>query len=123
MKYPASILVGPYRIKVRAHVGLEEDCECIGEFSSSHQRIRLDADQIKAHPVRMAETFLHEILHAIIYSYYTLDCGDADKVEERVVSNLSTGLFKVLMDNPEVLQLLIEAVEKENGNKDNSRSA
>jgi len=103
VKLPKSILIGPYPIAVRGVVDMSEDMECIGDYNSHYQRIRLDTG-LKG--IRMAETLLHEILHGIYYAYGLVDSDE----EEKIVSLMSTGLFKVLMDNPELLQLINETI-------------
>ncbi len=44
--------------------------------------------------------FLHELLHAIIYSYL----GDEEQDEWRV-EQLSKGLYQVIKDNPDIFKL------------------
>ena len=50
-------------------------------------------------PIVVADTFLHEIMHAIWHEY---NLQDSDQ-EERIVHTLSTGLVQVMLDNPQLL--------------------
>ena len=50
----------------------------------------------------VADTFLHEILHAVWHEYNLQD----DDREERIVHTLATGLTQVMHDNPELLTWL-----------------
>jgi len=50
-------------------------------------------------PIVVADTFLHEIMHAIWHEY---NLQDSDQ-EERIVHTLSTGLVQVMHDNPQLL--------------------
>lgn len=42
--------------------------------------------------------FLHELLHAIIYSY------TPDEQDEKFVEQVSKGLYQVIKDNPEIFE-------------------
>ena len=50
----------------------------------------------------VADTFLHEIMHAVWHEYNLQD----DDREERIVHTLATGLTQVMHDNPELLTWL-----------------
>jgi hypothetical protein len=57
----------------------------------------------KQHPIEEGDTLLHEILHAI-WSSMGMHHGPLE--EEAIIHRLSTGLFQVFLDNPEVLRYL-----------------
>ncbi len=59
-----------------------------------------------AHPSEIADTFLHEVLHAL---WRMLALGDAAR-NEGVCTVLSTGLVTVWHENPEVFEWLKEQV-------------
>ena len=106
---PNWIKIGPYDCEVK-FVRIEEGEGRLGDYSSRTNMIRIDSSMSDRR--RIVETLLHEVLHAIYYSY-TLSPGDG---EERVVSVLSTGLAAVLRDNPEFTALLAkELPEKYSG--------
>jgi len=50
-------------------------------------------------PIVVADTFLHEIMHAIWHEY---NLQDSDQ-EERIVHTLSTGLVQEMHDNQQLL--------------------
>lgn len=58
------------------------------------------------HPVEMADTIVHEILHGV---FYLMDVGLSSEQEEFVVRKVATGLTQVLMDNPHLLTYLANA--------------
>jgi Zn-dependent peptidase ImmA (M78 family) len=60
-------------------------------------------------PIVVADTFLHEILHAIWNEY---NLAESDQ-EERIVHTLATGLIQVFFDNPELITWL-RKMTKEN---------
>ncbi len=60
-------------------------------------RIRADID-----PIKMANTMLHEVLHAC---FYIADLQDEDK-EERTVTTLANQLSQVWRDNPALIDWL-----------------
>ena len=76
-----------------ASVDLMEDKQ--GDCAPDKCRIWITEDQ---HPDQEADTRLHEVLHAIWYAM-----GLPRNNEERIVSQLATGLLAVLKDNGESL--------------------
>ncbi len=64
-----------------------------GNCATDKCRIWITEDQ---HPDQEADTRLHEVLHAIWYAM-----GLPRNNEERIVSQLATGLLAVLKDNGE----------------------
>lgn len=72
-----------------------------GTYDSRHQQINLYAN---LPDTRMAETLLHEVVHALDDA---LDLG----LEERQVQVLSRGLFTVLRDNRDFGEMLITVPE------------
>lgn len=60
-------------------------------------------------PEVVADTFLHEIMHAIWY-YMGLDDKDD---EENVVNRLSSGLICAMVDNPELLKYFTKTLTKD----------
>ena len=64
-----------------------------GEFSSIEQVIRIDRNLISR--IKAVDTFLHEVSHAI---YWTYGIDDSDK-EERVCGTLGIAWTQVYRDN------------------------
>ena len=58
-------------------------------------------------PEQKANTFIHEILHAI-----WLQCDLDDDLEEHIVTVLANHLTQVFQDNPEVTKYLRDALAK-----------
>ena len=74
-----------------------------GECGTVDRVIRVS----RAHgPRRAADTFWHEVLHAIFYEW---QINDRDK-EERTVATLSGALVAAWRDNPEAFDWLKEAI-------------
>jgi hypothetical protein len=63
-----------------------------------------------AHPVEVADTLLHELLHAIVYGQ---KLGLPDDMEEQVVCALASGLTAVLQDNLNLRKYLLQDHNKE----------
>ena len=81
LKLPASIKVGPYDYTIK-HEKIHPSDGCIGDFDSETSLIRITTG-IK--DKRAVETLVHEIFHAI---YYSFTLSGKDK-EERTVSIMS----------------------------------
>jgi hypothetical protein len=78
-----------------------------GEFSCLEQVIRVDTSVNK---IKVLDTFLHEIFHAIYWAYGIED-GDN---EERTVGMLATAMTQVLRDNPSLHGLISSTFGSEN---------
>lgn len=74
----------------------------VGSCDNLHQIITVDGNQSL---VEEADTVIHEVLHAIVY---TMKLGFPIDEEEKFVSAIATGLIGVLQDNPEFAAWLIE---------------
>ena len=70
----------------------------VGRYLGDEPRIII-RDDLTAQTI--AETVLHETLHAIVEIYLE---GMADNISEHVVAMISQGLFQVLQDNPELTE-------------------
>jgi len=96
-----SIRVGPFDIKIK-HLEGEARDSCLGTFSettlSIAMRDKFETDQ------QEAETFLHELLHAI-YCVYGVRVKDP---EERIISQMSIGMASVIGANPKLVDWLKE---------------
>lgn len=92
---PPTIKIGGYDFRIILWTDDEAaGAHRYGECSSVEQVIRLRRNF--ATPFKAADTFLHELLHAI---YWAWGVDDADK-EERIVNLLGTALLAVHRDNP-----------------------
>jgi hypothetical protein len=97
---PKVVQVGPYTYKVVLLA--KEMSELYGETDSREQAIRLHPDQARD---SMADTLLHEVLHAV---WHCSGLHDGKYNEEQVVRGLTTWLLLVLRDNPELVSYLCE---------------
>lgn len=100
---PKTIKVGPFIYKViEAGQEWRENHEAHGLANVETLKIFI---HLTGNNLFDLDTLIHEIFHAM-YGVYKLSSSDD---EERVVSSLSTALFMVLTDNPE-LRCLINSV-------------
>jgi hypothetical protein len=104
MKRPKSIRVGPFDVSVAQMPPGEPEAD-YGDYEDSKLRIQMAATF--ASPAQEAETFIHEILHAI---WTTYNVKDEDK-EERTVATLAIGLAQVLRDNKDLAEWLRDALK------------
>ena len=89
MNIPNELKLGGYTIKVMRKKSMATDRNNIGEYHPRIQTIYIDED---ASEQQSEETFLHELLEAII-SIYDIDINHKD------LSNLSVILHQVIKDN------------------------
>lgn len=75
-----------------------------GECALQELVIRVQEDF--AHPTKAADTFIHELMHAIHWVY---GMEDGDK-EERLVNMMSTAMVTAYRDNPWMLGWLADCV-------------
>ena len=96
-----SIRVGPFTIPIKT-MGADEAEKNLGAFSAEKMIIwlhpKLENEQI------LAETLLHEIMHAI---YFVFGVKEKDR-QERVVSQMSVGMASAIADNPKLIAWLKE---------------
>ena len=100
MNVPTTVQVGPYSYKVVLLA--KEMSELFGETDSREQAIRLHPDQARD---SMADTLLHEVLHAV---WHCSGLHDGKYNEEQVVRGLTTWLLLVLRDNPDLVGYLCD---------------
>lgn len=100
-KLPGTIKVGPhvYRIVADQNRELEAD-DSAGRTSPAVGEIQIRSDH-KSHTY-IADTLLHEVLHAVIHNVSGAPSGE----EEQFVERMSTGLLGVLRDNPDLIEFL-----------------
>lgn len=63
---------------------------------------------IHSNKVNNANTLLHEVLHAVVY---TQGMDLSDDMEETVVNALSNGLTQVIRDNPQFIHYILDQLE------------
>ena len=97
---PSKIKVSCYDIAIKQwHPESANAKENYGQFSSQDLSIGIDAS---VHPVKLVDTLIHEVYHAI---FWTGGLKDEDD-EERTVGVLATGFTQVCRDNPELVKFI-----------------
>ena len=93
----------------------EFDANSYGEFCSNTNSIKLS---LKASPQDMANTLLHELVHAAVWYGGLKDDGfplEDDKHEEHVVNVVTNQLCQIIKDNPKILTILKKGLSSQNG--------
>lgn len=100
MKY---IQIGPSKYKLLKHEKGPDTPRgtCDNQISEISLREKMPKDM-------EAEVLLHEILHAICYTY-TLYEDLPNNMQEKVVTTLSTGLASTFVQNPKLLTYFSKA--------------
>lgn len=98
-----NVKIGPHTYAIRENNGpiLHNGSPCNGLFDPETTTIHVNvavADSV------IAETLLHETLHAIYAHYVTMDGSVPD--EEALVSVLGFGLSATISDNPEFFTII-----------------
>ena len=110
MKPPSRVKVGPhlYRLVVDAdaiaRVSAEAEQRKLGECEPRTCTITIDPDQ---HPSQLADTVIHECLHAAFDVIGAME-DVSDEIEERLVRRLAPVLLQILTDNPGLVAWLTE---------------
>lgn len=111
MKRPRRVKVGAFWYSIEYSKQVED--RCIGICYHHAKRIRVQSDLSRR---MLAQTVLHEIMHAIYYEFGLTNSeqADADNAagmvhEEAAVNGLSIGMMQVLVDNPGFRRFLVEA--------------
>jgi hypothetical protein len=117
MQLPQTVQVGPYRYRLEvdgaaiAQARSEERDDRVGHHDAKASRLVVDPDQSAD---CVADTVLHELLHAIWFMA-GLQQGRAAPYEESVVATLSPALLDTLRRNPELVAFLAAATEAPDG--------
>ena len=102
---PRALDIGPHRYRVAlVPDGVLDDAGRYGHASIERLVIALDDSQP---PTQMADTLLHETVHALLASV-----GLEDEIEERVCLALGPGLLGLFNDNPDLVAFLMSTKEK-----------
>lgn len=96
MKIPKSVnIIGfDWAIKLDRDVAYEGNIH--GSTHPMSQKIYLDPDNTLQ---KQEQTFLHEVMHAIWWQTGLNKRHTDHKIEEEIISALSSGLYQVLKDN------------------------
>lgn len=105
MKLPRKVKIGCYDISVVDwHPHAAAALGRYGEFSSLELLIRID---LSVNPVVIANTLLHELMHAIYWVYEIRDGDD----QERTVTTMATGMTQVFKDNPNIVNFISDLMK------------
>lgn len=100
MRVPENIKIGGVDYKVNIEQNLRNAAVLLyGEIDFENCHIRLSGTDGLGEERRQI-TFLHEVLHGILWHYWS---GDPVEEEEKIVTALAKGLFQVLKDNENCL--------------------
>jgi hypothetical protein len=113
---PTRLKIGPLRYTVEWRDKEWEDSHnAYGATNNDYQIIRLST---ACHPDRQAETFLHEVTHALWSLFQMKQSESIDNEQCAYMSGLGWLMF--WRDNPEALQWWIQLLTREdsNGSKD-----
>ena len=92
---PQYVKIGPYQFRLEMWTAQQAmGARRYGECSTVEQRISIQRDHVC--PVRLLDTVLHEINHAL---FWLCNLGDDDK-EEHIVGHLATAQVQLFADNP-----------------------
>jgi hypothetical protein len=101
---PEGVRIGPYDYTIRAMDRIEVlESGAMGMCDEEFNVISLAVD---SQPIHLAETVIHEILHALWGAADLPDEGPVD--EERIVTALAKGILQVARDNPAVLAFIAQ---------------
>jgi hypothetical protein len=98
----------------------DNDSHCFGEYDSVKNSIELDKTQS---PRSLANSLLHEVLHASVYHSGLNSEGNClalEKDEELVVNNLSNTLTQIIRDNKWFLPYIQKHINS--GDKTNEKT-
>ena len=111
-RIPERLQVGPYRYDIEVSTetidaeAVESGMGLPGTYAGRHlpSRGKVLLAEIDS-PDYLAETLLHEVLHAVIFSCGLRDLGDD---EERVVATMTPTLLDTLRRQPELVAYLLD---------------
>lgn len=89
--------------------------QCYGEYDSRNNKLTIAKD---VGPQDLANTLLHELIHASVWYGGLKDDGsplEDDKKEEHVVNVITNQLCQILRDNPKVLTAIKKGLTVKNG--------
>jgi hypothetical protein len=112
---PKKIKVSFADIDVKFVKDPEFDEDNFGEFCPTDNLIKLS---LNATPQDMANTLLHELVHAAVWYGGLRDDGfplEKEKDEEHVVNVLTNQLCQIMKDNPKILTILAKGLSSQNG--------
>ncbi len=93
---PKSVRVGPFDYEVVQSEGLLQEHDHFGKALAGSLRLLLDSS---LHLQRQQETLIHEVIHAILFTYKSALEG-TDEERERYAKLLASALLQVIQDSP-----------------------
>lgn len=108
-KVPGNVIIGGKTFKVRM-VAKPDEIEkiaevdgAVGACSMSKQEILILKNE-GTHEEFVADTFLHEVIHAVLFNYLPMT-GEIDN--EAITILLTTGLSQLMRDNPKLVEFFL----------------
>lgn len=102
--YPKVIKLGYQDIKI-IEIDFVDDTQGVYRADQSEIRIREGMDKREK-----LNTVLHELFHAIVYSYGIKRDFKDDEQEEKLVNVFGNGFTEVLIRNPDLMEFIKKAV-------------
>ncbi len=90
MRIPRTLKVGGHKYKVMLNHKFTKKENLVGQARHMDLEIRLQKNVNKK---KLEEIFLHEVIHCVD------NVWNSQKMNERMVDNISEGLYQVLTDN------------------------
>ena len=101
---PTAIAVGYQKITVE-EVSAIDDTQ--GSYTNETHEIKIKSGMNASETLN---TMLHEMLHAIIYTYGLKDFFSDDDKEEKFVNVISNGMTEALVRNPDLVKFIVKSV-------------
>lgn len=92
---PKALRIGHYVFEIRWYGATEQEREAKYGYSHAGTQLLAFADNQK--PEMLADTFLHEVLHALMWFFQM----QQNIEEEQVATRMATGICMVWSQNPE----------------------
>jgi hypothetical protein len=108
MKLPATVEVGPHRYRISCPNHDLEGDDCSGRTQNLQLVIQVRND--RPHTA-VADTLLHELLHAVAHVAGFVQSADETETLEDVISRLSSPLLDTLRRNPDLVAFLTATSE------------
>lgn len=102
-----TVKVGGFDVSIEDQTEQLQYLQVFASFQGSKMNIGLRTGDA---PQMLAQSLLHEIIHAIESVYL-----EGDELSERQLSALAQGLFQVFRDNSEVMATIVAANGEEDG--------
>jgi len=108
MNLPSKVKVGGHKFKVIFPYKFKERADADGQCDNNLFEIRValhDTSGSEMPETKLIAIFLHELIHAIGYSFLQTT---AVSIDEKTIEGLAQGLMAVMIDNPKLFTDLLK---------------